>query len=138
MKEFKLNTIPKIDSGLKTPEDLYFEKFSETILEKTTHKEPKTISLFRKRKTIIMMVAAVLVLALTIPVFMNHANHSEEIDTETLENYLSYQSNVNQYDLINALDEEDINNIKPNIALEDNTIEELLISNNNLENYILE
>ncbi|GEC71878.1 hypothetical protein SAMN05443543_105231 [Flavobacterium flevense] len=138
MKEFKLNTIPKIESGLKNPEDVYFEKFSENLLEKIGKKEPKTISLFRKRKAIIMMVAAVFVLALTIPLLINQAAHSQEIDTETLENYLSYQSNVNQYDLINALDEEDISNINSNIVLEDNTIEELLISNNNLENYILE
>lgn len=138
MKEFKLNTIPKIESGLKNPEDVYFEKFSENLLEKIGQKEPKTISLFQKRKAIIMMVAAVFVLALTIPLLINQAAHSQEIDAETLENYLSYQSNVNQYDLINALDEEDISNINSNIVLEDNTIEELLISNNNLENYILE
>lgn len=138
MKEFKLNTIPKIESGLKNPEDAYFEKFSENLLEKIAVKEPKTISLLQNRKAIIMMVAAVFILALTIPLFINQAAHSQEIDTETLENYLSYQSNVNQYDLINALDEEDISNINSNIALEDNTIEELLISNSNLENYILE
>lgn len=138
MKEFKLNTIPKIESGLKNPEDVYFEKFSENLLEKIDKKEPKTISLFQKKQAIIMMVAAVFVLALAIPLLINQAAHSQEIDAETLENYLSYQSNVNQYDLINALDEEDISNINSNIVLEDNTIEELLISNNNLENYILE
>ena len=138
MKELKLNNIPKIESGLKNPEDAYFEKFSENLLEKIAAKEPKTISLLQNRKAIIMMVAAVFILALTIPLFINQAAHSQEIDTETLENYLSYQSNVNQYDLINALDKEDISNINSNIALEDNTIEELLISNSNLENYILE
>lgn len=138
MKEFKLNTIPKIESGLKNPEDVYFEKFSENLLEKIGKKEPKTISLFQKKQAIIMMVAAVFVLALAIPLLINQAAHSQEIDAETLENYLSYQSNVNQYDLINALDEEDISNINSNIVLEDNTIEELLISNNNIENYILE
>ena len=84
------------------------------------------------------MVAAVFVLALAIPSLLNNANRYNELDTTTLENYISYQSNVNQYDLINALDEEDINSLGTNIALEDKTIEDILISNNNLEHYIIE
>lgn len=140
MKEFKLNTIPKIESGFKTPEDLFFEKFSANLMEQLPEKEPKTISLFQKKKAIIMMVAAIFVLALLIPSVINTASRSTEIDSVTLENYLSYQSNVNQYDLINVLDEEDINNISTstNIALEDKTIEDILVSNNNLEHYIIE
>jgi len=138
MKEFKLNTNPKIESGFKTPEDAYFEKFSANLLEQLPKNEPKTISLFQKKKTIIMMVAAVFVLALAIPSLLNNASRYNELDTTTLENYISYQSNVNQYDLINALDEEDINNLGTNIALEDQTIEDILVTNNNLEQYIIE
>ena len=138
MKEFKLNTNPKIESGFKTPEDAYFEKFSANLLEQLPKNEPKTISLFQKKKTIIMMVAAVFVLALAIPSLLNNANRYNELDTTTLENYISYQSNVNQYDLINALDEEDINSLGTNIALEDQTIEDILVTNNNLEQYIIE
>ncbi len=139
MKEFKLNTNSKIESGFKTPDDVYFEKFSANLLEQLSKNEPKTISLFQKKKTIIIMVAAVFVLALAIPSLINNANRSNELDTTTLENYLSYQSNVNQYDLINALDEEEINNISStNITLEDKTIEDILVTNNNLEHYIIE
>ena len=138
MKEFKLNTIPKIESGFKTPDELYFQKFSANLLEKLPQNEPKTISLFQRKKTIIMMVAAVFVLALLIPSVINNSSRSNEIDSATLENYLSYQANMNQYDLINALDEEDIDNIDTDIVLEDQTIEDILISNNNLENYIIE
>ncbi len=138
MKEFKLNTNSKIESGFKTPDDLYFEKFSANLLEQLSKNEPKTISLFQKKKTIIMMVAAIFVLALAIPSLINNANRPNELDITTLENYLSDQSNVNQYDLINALDEEDINNINTNITLEDKTIEDILVTNNNLEHYIIE
>ena len=138
MKEFKLNTNPKIESGFKTPEDAYFEKFSANLLEQLPKNEPKTISLFQKKKTIIMMVAAVFVLALAIPSLFNNASLYNELDTNTLENYISYQSNVNQYDLINALDVEDINSLGTNIALEDQTIEDILVTNNNLEQYIIE
>jgi hypothetical protein len=55
-----------------------------------------------------------------------------------LENYLSYQSNINQYDLINDLEYDEIDNIKTTVVLEDATIEEILISNANLEHLIFE
>lgn len=138
MKEFKLNTIPKIESGFKTPDEQYFEKFSANLLEKLPKTEPKTISIFQQKKTIFMMVAAVFVLALLIPTVINNTSRSKEIDTVTLENYLSYQANMNQYDLINGLNEEEIKSIGTDIVLEDQTIEDILISNNNLENYIIE
>lgn len=140
MKEFKLNTNPKIESGFKIPEDLYFEKFSANLLEQLPKNEPKIISLFQKKKAIFMMVAAVFVLALLIPSIINTTSRSNNIDSATLETYLSYQSNVNQYDLINVLNEDDINEINnnTNIALGDKTIEDILLSNNNLEHYIIE
>lgn len=138
MKEFKLNNIPKIESGFKTPDDLFFEKFSANLIEQLPKKKPKIISLFQKKKTIIMMVAAIFVLALTIPTLINYASHKNDIDQTTLENYLSYQSNINQYDLINVLEKEDISNINIDITLKDQTIEDILVSNNNIENYIIE
>ncbi|MEL1242267.1 hypothetical protein [Flavobacterium flavipallidum] len=138
MKEFKLNNIPKIQSGFKTPDETYFENFTNNFLNELPKQEPKTISLFQKKKSIIMLVAAIFILALTIPSLLTNTNKRNELDTITLENYLSYQSNINQYDLINVLDEEDIKNIDQDIQLKDQTIEDILISNNNLENYILE
>lgn len=138
MKEFKLNNSPKISSGLKTPEDAYFDKFSANLLSQLPKNEPKTISLLQNKKNIIMMVAAVFIFALAIPVLIKNASHSNELDTTTLENYLSYQSTINQDDLINELDLEEIDKIDTDIVLKDQTIEEILISNNNLEHYIIE
>jgi hypothetical protein len=44
------------------------------------------------------------------PTFYNskNATNSNEIDTTTLENYLSNQTNINQYDLINGLEPDEI------------------------------
>ena len=67
MKTFKLQNEPKIETGFKTP-DHYFENFSIKIMEQLPKNEPKVISIFQKRKTLIMMAAAVLVLALMIPI----------------------------------------------------------------------
>ncbi|TDE28769.1 hypothetical protein E0I61_10260 [Flavobacterium ranwuense] len=138
MKTFKLENEPKIETGFKTP-DHYFENFSIKMMEQLPKNEPKVISIFQKRKTLIMMaVAAILVLALMIPILSPSSTNTKELDAAALENYITYQSNVNQYDLISVLETEDINNIKTGIALEDAVIEDHLSTNSNLENLILE
>ncbi|MFM2370042.1 MAG: hypothetical protein RL619_2363 [Bacteroidota bacterium] len=137
MKAFKLENEPKIESGFKTPEH-YFENFSAKVLQQLPKEEPKVISLFQKRKIVIMMAAAILVITLMIPIVNTYTTKTKELDSTTLENYLAYQSNMNQYDLINELDSEDINKIKTTVALEDETIEDLLSVNSNAENLIIE
>ncbi len=137
MKTFKLENTPKIEPGFKTPEH-YFENFSEKVMSQIPQNEPKVISLFQKRKMFLLMVAAVFVLALMIPIYNYNSSNSKELDTATLENYLSYQSSLNQYDLINDLETEDINNLKTTVVLEDDAIEDILSSNSNLEHLIIE
>lgn len=137
MKEFKLENEPKIKTGFKTPEH-YFENFSVNLLEKLPQNEPKTISLFAKNKKAFIAVAAVLVIALTVPVVYKYVKKSKELDEATLETYLSYQSNLNQYDLIHELDTNDIKNLDQNIALGNDALEDVLASNPNLEHLILE
>jgi len=137
MKAFKLENEPKIESGLKTPEH-YFEDFSSKVMQRLPKQKPKVIPIFQKRKITIMMVAAVLVITLMVPFLINLATKSKELDENTLENYLAYQSNMNQYDLISELDSDDINKIKTPIELEDETIEDFLTTNPNLEHLISE
>jgi hypothetical protein len=137
MKAFKLENEPKIESGFKTP-DHYFENFSAKVMKQLPESEPKVISLFQKRKVLIMMVAAVLIIGLMIPILNTFSTKSKELDSTTLENYLTYQTSINQYDLINGLESEDISQIKTSIALEDETIEDILSVNSNAENLIIE
>lgn len=137
MKTFKLENEPKIETGFKTP-DNYFENFSIKMMEQLPASEPKVISIFQKRKNIMLMVAAVLVIALMIPILNYSSASSQELDSTALENYITYQSNVNQYDLISVLETEDINNMNTSIVLEDEAIEDVLSTNSNLENLILE
>ncbi|MCV9932994.1 hypothetical protein OIU80_11945 [Flavobacterium sp. LS1R47] len=137
MKAFKLENEPKIETGFKTPEN-YFENFSVSLLEKLPQNEPKTISLFARNRKTFIAAAAVLVIALTVPIVNKYVTKSKELDEATLETYLSYQSNLIQYDLIHELDTNDIKNLDKNIALGDDTIEDLLSSNANIEHLILE
>ncbi len=138
MKEFKLENEPQITSGFTIPED-YFDVFSaKMMLELPVNEKPKIISIFRDKKRILMMVAAVLVVGLLVPALYTFSINTKKADQKLLENYISYQSNINQYDLINELELEDINKIESAIALEDETIEEVLITNSNLEQLIIE
>ena len=70
MKTFKLENEPKIETGFKIPAN-YFDDLSIKIMEQIPASEPKVISIFQKRKGLIMMVAAILILALMVPVFNN-------------------------------------------------------------------
>ena len=137
MNDFNLDKEPKIGTGFKTPEG-YFDDFQLKMMQHLPVQEPKVIPLFARRSTWMMSAVAVLVLALMIPVYTNFYKTNEEIDAASMENYLAYQSNISQYDLINLLDSEDIQSLDVDLALEDNTIEDILTTNNNLENYIYE
>jgi hypothetical protein len=139
MKTFKLDNEPKIEPGFKVP-DHYFDTFSARMMQELEQNQTPVISIFKQKRTfIISAVAAVLVLALMIPLLVKQQNNrTYELETAALENYITYQSNVNQYDLINGLNYEEIENMKSPIALEDETIEEHFSTNANLENLILE
>jgi hypothetical protein len=136
MKTFKLENEPKIEPGFKTPEN-YFDTFSARVMQQLPEKEPKTISLFSRRKTWIYAAAAVLVLGLSIPIYNNFYSRSSKIDEATLENYISYHSSVSDMDLVNLLDEKDIQKIKIDLNIDDKVIENELSENNDLEYYIL-
>ena len=137
MNDFRLDNEPKIKSGFQIPEN-YFESFSGKIMQQLPEQEPKVISIFQRKRTWIMAVAAVLVIALSIPIYNSLSTNPTEVDATTLENYITDQSTINQYDLISVLEAEDIDNITIDSNLEDKTIEEILATNNNLEQIITE
>jgi hypothetical protein len=137
MKEFKLENESKITTGFKTP-DNYFNDFSAKVLDQINEGEVKVIPIYRRKKVLAMVAAAVVFIALMIPVVNNYQNTSKDLDANTLETYLTYQSNLNQYDLINQLDTKDIESLNNNVALEQETLEDILSSNPNIENLISE
>lgn len=137
MKTFKLENEPKIRSGFKTPEN-YFDDFSEKVLQQLNEKEVKVIPFYKRKKTIWMAAAAVIGFALLVPVINNYRANSNDLDEATLENYLSYHSNISQYDLIQKLDDSDIEKLGNEVTLEDETLEDILATSPNLEHLISE
>ena len=140
MEPFKLDNEPKIASGFKVPEN-YFDNFSTAMMEKLTvetiPKETKVVSIFRKRKKMLLSCAAVLTLLLTIPLAYKTITKNKDLDTVTIENYLAEEGHLNQYEIYGEIDPETI--IVPNIKeVEIKTLEDVLVYNLNIENLVIE
>jgi cell division protein FtsL len=137
MKNFNLGNEPKITSGFRTP-DGYFDTFSEKVLAQLPKQETKVISIFSSKKVWYFAVAAVLILMLSIPLFTKYSTQQEEIDTATLENYIAYQSNISEEEIVNLLEQDDLDKMKLDFNIDDATIEDALKSNSNLEQYLID
>ena len=137
MKTFKLDNDPKIGTGFKVP-DAYFDDFQSKIDQRLQENETPTISLFAKRKTWFFAAAAVFIMALSIPLLNVMFTSSTEIDKDTLEMYLNNQTNLSNDDIVELLNEEDIQKIKIDLKIEDQELEDILTTNCNMEEYIVD
>ena len=137
MKNFNLGNEPKITSGFTSP-DGYFDTFSEKVLAQLPKQESKVISIFSSKKVWYFAAAAVLILMLSIPLFTKYSTQQEEIDTATLENYIAYQSNISEEEIVNLLEQDDLDKMKLDFNIDDATIEDALKSNSNLEQYLID
>ena len=136
MNEFKINNENKITSGFTTPEG-YFDVFSiETnnriILPKS---RVKVISINKKRW--VTSVAAVLIIALSIT-FYTKMEVSNSDDNVLMENYITNNSEISQYDLITLLDNKDIENLSVELNLNDTKMDEEFANTNEIEYYLTE
>jgi hypothetical protein len=137
MKNFNLGNEPKITSGFTTP-DGYFDSFSEKVLAQVPKQEPKVISIFSSKKIWFFAAASILILMLSIPLFTKYSSQQEEIDSATLENYIAYQSNISEEEIVNLLEQDDLDKMKLDFNIDDATIEDALKSNSNLEQYLID
>lgn len=135
MKPFSLDTDPKLKSGFTVP-DGYFTQFSEQINSKISQQEAKVIALNRQKKIFYYATAAVLLFAISIPVF-NYYNTATALTQSEVEDYITLQSEISEDELVNLLDLEAIKNLKVDLKIEDQQLEETLLNNPNLEDYIL-
>lgn len=134
MKEFNLHT-NKIKSGFETP-DNYFEKFENELMAKVSkEKQPKVVSLFYKKQIWISAIAAIFVALLAIPFYFDSVS-TKNIETTTLENYLSAEFYT--YDLVDKLSEEDILALENEVSLNKDAVESYLMDTQNLDYYLNE
>jgi uncharacterized radical SAM superfamily protein len=136
MNDFELNKEPKIESGFKIP-DHYFDTFSDKVIQQLPENTQKVIPIFSKTRIWTIAIAAVFVISLSIPIFNAFKTSETELDKETLENYLSNHAEISNDDIVELLDEEDIQKMKLDYSIEDKTIEDILSTNSDLEEYII-
>lgn len=136
MKDFKLDNEPKISSGFTIP-DRYFYSFSEKILAQLPKEESKVISIFSTKKKWYIAAAAILILTLSIPIYNNLLTKQDEIDSVTLENYIAYHSTITEDEIVDLLEQEDLDRMKIELNIDDAYIEDILKSNTNLEEYLI-
>lgn len=135
MKEFKLDQQPKIRTGFVHPER-YFENVETEILQKIAQQEIPVRNLF-SAKTWSIAAAAIIVIALSIPIAHQMTTNSNEISEEQLEYYIARQSNISEDDIVDLLDEEKIQNMKIDLKLDAQEVEEILLTGNNVEEYLI-
>ena len=137
MTAFNLDKEPRTASGFKTP-DGYFDDLSAKVFERLRENEPKAIPIYARKKTWIYAAAAVLVISLSIPLANNFSKSTSELDNDTLENYIASHSEISSEDIAENLSVEDIQKIKIDSDIEDKAIEDLLSTNSNLEEYMID
>lgn len=125
MKPFKLDNETKITPGFKIPE-AYFDDFTERLMQQLPTQETKVIPLYKRKHVWISAVAAIFVIALGVSILWKSNSTTALPDDTAIENYLSYQEDITQDDIIQGLNQEDINELEASIALSDEAIENYL------------
>ena len=140
MKQFNLENKKEIKSGFKVPEN-YFEQFEAKMMAQIpVEKETKVVSLFYRKQVWISSIAAVLLLAIAIPVYFNMAKENN-LDAGTIEVYLSQQQGIGITELSKHLTDEDIAELENNLSLNEvnsDAVEDYLSESENLDYYINE
>lgn len=140
MKQFDLENNKEMKSGFKVPEN-YFEQFEAKMMEQISkEKETKVVSLFYRKQVWISSIAAVLLLAIAIPVYFNMAKENN-LDAGTIEVYLSQQQGIGITELSKHLTDEDIAELENNLSINEansDAVEDYLSESENLDYYINE
>ena len=138
MKPFDIEHNEKITTGFKTPEN-YFEQFEAKMMAQIpVEKEVKVVSLFQNRQLWISSFAAVVVLAIAIPVYFTMPTETK-LDATTIENYLANQKSVGMTELSKHLTDQDIKELETSLGVttvDTDGIEAYLSESSNLD-YIL-
>ncbi|MEP1489605.1 MAG: hypothetical protein ABJK28_14380 [Algibacter sp.] len=126
------------DSGFKAPED-YFNTLENKILNKVSENDnSKVIPLFSKKNLIyISSIAAAVLLLFNLSIFEKELTW-DDLDTNTVENYI-INENIGTYDIASLLINEELKEEDfINYSLNDEHLETYLMDNLDIENLIIE
>ncbi|WP_333876887.1 hypothetical protein [Flavobacterium sp.] len=135
MKKFKLNETNKLNSGFTTP-DGYFDSFSEKVLMQLPKEEPEVISIFSRKKIWYYAAASVVVLLGSVLLYNYYTVNTQELEAVAYEEYMTNHMNMSNEDMATLLSQEDLDKMKLELHLEDEALEEVLLNNTDIEQYI--
>lgn len=140
MTKFKLDTHTKIETGFKIPDGYFDSLYDRLDLTIENKEEPKVISFSSHRKKLLYAVAAVLVLAVLIPLVTNaiQTKQTTTISNESIEDYLSSYQTVSNHDVVELLTYEDIQSLEVDMKIDTKEIETILTENDYLEYFLLD
>jgi hypothetical protein len=127
MKPFKLDNEPKMNSGFKIPET-YFDDFTEKVMQQLPKQERvKVIPLYKRKPVWMSAVAAVFVITLGVSIiWKSNGSNTAVPDDTTIVNYLAYEDDITEEDIIQGLSQQDIKELEASITVSDEAIEDYL------------
>lgn len=135
MKKNQKNQKSKIATGYLVPEN-YFIDFSNRILSQLPDEESNIVSFHSNRFKIAVAIAAAILVIMMIPIYNQFTSTTLELDATTIEHHLTYQSDMDCYELVSELDESDFNQLQSTFQVSNETIETILATNPRLESLI--
>ena len=138
MKHLKLDAEPKINSGFIIPAN-YFETFSQKLQPKLLAKPTKIILIsawIKQNKSWIISSAAILFLSTSTLLYTNFKQNNSTKYAAEIENYITKDPTYSDDDIVNLLNSEEIKAIQLDSKLNNETIENHLIENPDLEQII--
>lgn len=136
MENFTINDDNKIETGFKIPEN-YFDNFSSRLTQQLPEKPAKVFSLYAIKKSWIYAAAAILVVGISVSFYLQ-ISHNQNIESASIEYYLQNNTVISDDDFATILDDTDFNNINITVDIDNESIENELIKDYNLEQTILE
>jgi hypothetical protein len=124
MNDFKLDKGQKISTGFTIPND-YFDNFTNSVMCQLPVRGVKIVPLY-KRKPVWLSAAAGFIVIAGLSVLYT-TNMASQPDDAAIVNYLVYQANVNSYDLMQNLDQNDIDELEKSIVINDEQIRDYLV-----------
>lgn len=137
MKPFKLDEIEKIETGFKVPEG-YFDDFSLRVQQKIQETKPERKHYLITRYRKLISIAAILIVAMGIAFVQYTKAPIYDTSDESVENYLASNHCISNDDWAMMLDEKDLQKMEANMNLNNQEIEDILSSEENFENYIID
>lgn len=137
MNSIDLDKHPKVKPSFKVP-DNYFDELESKIFSQIENVEPKVIQLKSHRKYWFSLAAAIVILAVSIPIYQNWKIDNTPLDNDIIENYLSYHPRIYTEDIISLLDDSDITSLQKKQSIEAEAIENYILEDEAIEHYLID